>query len=69
MSGKPNSKWKETMLKKFDGDQEALTEYMKALGAEGGRNGNTGGFAANPELAVLAGRIGGKKSRRRKAVV
>lgn len=32
----------------------------------GGRNGHTGGFAANPELARVVGAIGGKKSKRGK---
>lgn len=31
---------------------------------EGGRNGHTGGFAANRELAKIAGRKGGLKSKR-----
>lgn len=39
--------------------------FYKEIGAIGGRNGNTGGFAANPELAREAGRKGGKKSKRR----
>ncbi|WP_374101091.1 KGG domain-containing protein [Antrihabitans sp. YC2-6] len=33
----------------------------------GGAKGTTGGFAANPELARIAGAKGGKKSRRRRA--
>ena len=37
------------------------------IGAMGGRLGHTGGFAANPELAKIAGRKGGKKSKRGKA--
>ena len=43
--------------------------FYAMIGAKGGRNGNTGGFAANPELARKAGAIGGKVSRRRKKVV
>ena len=39
-------------------------DFYKRIGAIGGRNGHTGGFAANPELARLAGAKGGKKSRR-----
>ena len=39
--------------------------YMK-IGKAGGKKSNTGGFAANPELARIAGRKGGKKSRRKK---
>lgn len=39
-------------------------EFYAEIGRRGGRNGHTGGFAANPELAKIAGRIGGKKSKR-----
>lgn len=39
--------------------------YIKN-GQKGGRNGHTGGFAANRELAREAGRIGGLKSKRRR---
>lgn len=39
-------------------------DFYKHIGAIGGRNGHTGGFAANPELARLAGAKGGRKSRR-----
>lgn len=41
--------------------------HWKRIGAIGGRNGTTGGFAANPELASIAGKKGGRKSRRRPA--
>ena len=37
--------------------------YIK-LGKIGGRNGTTGGFAANRELARIAGKKGGQISRR-----
>jgi general stress protein YciG len=40
------------------------SDWYKKIGAIGGRNGNTGGFAANPELAREAGRKGGKLSKR-----
>ncbi len=40
--------------------------FYARIGAKGGRNGITGGFAANPELAKLAGAKGGRISRRRK---
>ncbi len=40
--------------------------FYAKIGAKGGRAGNTGGFAANPELARVAGRKGGQISRRRK---
>lgn len=41
--------------------------FYAEIGRIGGSNGNTGGFAANPELARIAGAKGGKKSRRGKA--
>ena len=44
-------------------------DFFKRIGAKGGRNGNTGGFAANPELARIAGAKSGKISRRGKAKV
>lgn len=40
--------------------------FYAVIGRKGGQNGNTGGFAANPELARIAGAIGGKISRRTK---
>jgi general stress protein YciG len=43
--------------------------FYAKIGAKGGRNGNTGGFAANHELARLAGAKGGRKSRRGKKIV
>lgn len=59
---------------KEGGRKAALTNKMKhgddfyaRIGARGGRNGHTGGFAANPELAKIAGAKGGKKSKRGKA--
>lgn len=42
--------------------------FYAEIGAKGGANGHSGGFAANPELARIAGAKGGKKSRRKKAV-
>jgi len=39
-------------------------DFYKRIGAKGGRNGHTGGFAANPELARKAGAMGGAKSKR-----
>lgn len=38
--------------------------FYKEIGAKGGRNGHTGGFAANKELARIAGAKGGRISRR-----
>ena len=40
--------------------------FYAKIGSKGGRNGHTGGFAANPELARIAGAKGGRISRRRK---
>ena len=39
-------------------------DFYKRIGAIGGRNGHSGGFTANPELARMAGRKGGRISRR-----
>lgn len=38
--------------------------FYSNIGAKGGRNGHTGGFAANPALAKMAGKKGGKTSKR-----
>ena len=38
--------------------------FYEQIGAKGGRKSRGGGFAANRELAVEAGRKGGKASRR-----
>jgi general stress protein YciG len=40
--------------------------FYAKIGRKGGQNGTTGGFAANPELARIAGAKGGRISRRRK---
>ncbi len=42
-------------------------DFYARIGAIGGKKGTTGGFAANRELARLAGAKGGRISRRRKA--
>lgn len=39
-------------------------DFYKRIGQKGGRNGHTGGFASNRELARIAGAKGGRKSRR-----
>lgn len=44
-------------------------DFYKLIGAKGGRNGHTGGFASNPELARIAGVKGGRKSKRGKGGV
>lgn len=55
------------MIAKF-GSEEAMKEFMRERGRKGGLNGRgpnyKGGFASNRELAKIAGRRGGKKSRR-----
>ena len=38
--------------------------FYAVIGRKGGQNGTTGGFAANPELARIAGAKGGRISRR-----
>lgn len=42
-------------------------DYYREMGRRGGKNGHTGGFAANPALAKIAGAKGGKISKRGKA--
>lgn len=64
MAGKPNNKWMATMIAKH-GSREAVIEKQRRIGSKGGKNGNTGGFAANRELARTAGAIGGRISRRK----
>ena len=39
-------------------------DFYINIGRKGGQNGHTGGFAANPELARIAGKKGGSISRR-----
>lgn len=39
-------------------------DFYAHIGSIGGKNGHTGGFAADPERARRAGAIGGKKSKR-----
>ena len=42
------------------------SDFYARIGAKGGHNGHTGGFAANRELARAAGAKGGRISRRGK---
>ena len=60
MAGTPKGGKKavQTNIKKHGED------FYKRIGKKGGQNGHTGGFASNPELAKIAGRKGGKKSKR-----
>ena len=39
-------------------------DFYRNIGRKGGQNGHTGGFAANRELARIAGAKGGRISRR-----
>jgi general stress protein YciG len=41
-------------------------DFYAKIGAKGGKRGHTGGFAANRELARIAGARGGRVSRRTK---
>ena len=77
MSGRPNTKWKKTMLEKFNNDEKALHDHQASIGSRGGRNGNTGGFASDvvgkdgltgSERARIAGSKGGRISRLKKRV-
>ena len=40
------------------------SDFYAKIGAKGGKKGTTGGFAANRELARIAGAKGGRLSRR-----
>ena len=44
-------------------------DFYASIGQKGGKNGHTGGFAANRELARIAGKKGGQISRRKKVTV
>jgi general stress protein YciG len=44
-------------------------DFYAKIGAQGGKKGHTGGFAANRELARIAGAKGGRISRRTKTAV
>lgn len=57
---------KEGGLRARDKNLARDPDFYKRIGAIGGRNGTTGGFAANPELARIAGAKGGRISRRGK---
>ncbi len=54
-------KTRETMYQRHGKD------FYREIGRIGGRNGHTGGFASDPELAKRAGAKGGKISKRGKA--
>ncbi len=44
------------------------SDFYAKIGAIGGKKGRTGGFAANPALARIAGAKGGRISRRGKKI-
>ena len=44
------------------------SDFYAKIGAIGGKKGRTGGFAANPALARIAGAKGGRNSRRGKKI-
>jgi general stress protein YciG len=64
MAGTPDG-GKKAYLKNIANDPN----FYAKIGAIGGKNGHTGGFAANPKLARIAGAKGGRISRRKKVTV
>lgn len=59
-------KWRQTMIAKH-GSIEAVREYMANNARKNkGKSKPNSGFAANPELASVAGKKGGTISRRTK---
>ena len=76
MSGRPNKKMFETMVKKH-GSEEAERDWFRSIGGKGGKRSRGGGFASSKigkdgltgqERAKLAGSKGGKTSRMTKNV-
>ena len=63
MSGRPNKKIFATIIKKH-GSEEAAREWFSTIGKIGGKNGTTGGFAADKNRARTAGAAGGKYGRK-----
>jgi general stress protein YciG len=68
MSGKPNDKLMKTIIGKYGLTEDGRSKHHVTIGADGGSAPYVGkkGFAADPELARLAGRKGGAKSKRTK---
>lgn len=63
MTGKPNTKWRETMIKKL-GSLEAVQEWQKSIGHRGGTKCVPKGFACMTyEKRSAAGKKGGTISR------
>lgn len=69
MSGKRNTVWLETMIEKL-GSPEAVRLHQATIGAKGGRNSTTGGFAwmarVTPDAHRRASAKGGRISRKTK---
>lgn len=65
MAGKPNDKMFKTMVEKH-GSEEAARAWFRSIGSLGGKapSDKPKGFAANPDLARIVGRRGGKVSKR-----
>ena len=62
---KASARWRATVRKKYGG-KKGVHEMMQMIGSKGGqaKTSKPKGFAKNRDLAVLAGAIGGRKSRR-----
>ena len=56
-------------LKAAEKNKARDPDFYAKIGRKGGKAGHTGGFAANRELASIAGKIGGRISKRGKAKV
>lgn len=52
---------RETMIARY-GSEEKWKEWMRTIAKEGGKNGHTGGFYNNSELAARTGRISRKRA-------
>lgn len=52
------AKYHQTMVAKY-GSEEEMKKHLREIAAIGGRNGHTGGFQDNRELAKRAGQKGG----------
>ena len=59
-------KWRQTMLKRFNGDELKLTEHLSTIGRRGGQIKGVKGFAADHDLARRAGSIGGTTTAKRR---
>lgn len=59
---------KEGGLKAAEKNIKNDPDFYRRIGAKGGRNGHTGGFAADRVLASIAGTKGGKISKRGKSL-